>query len=124
MRKSTASSTLNTAIFAPMAIGEHRDGDEREALRGPERAKAVSQVADELVVPAQPTRVTRRFLVALDGAELEARAPGGIGGGESRADPMIGTRLQMEVHLVGQIALDARAADRATDKRTQAGPHG
>jgi len=69
------------------------DGGEAGAL--PQHARAVAEIVADLVPPAQAEGSTHLFLLKQGRAQRDARAPGGFGRRQSRADEFGGHASKM-----------------------------
>jgi hypothetical protein len=84
---------------------ERHDGDTGEARGAPEAAARIAGVADEVVQPAKPPRVAHRFLVCVDAAKAGDRCAPGLARRHTLALVFLRFHVEMEAHLLVQLAL-------------------
>ena len=76
-------------------------------------------VATELADQPQAQRLTALLFVTFHGAELDPRPACGLLWRESLPHPVLGSLLQMELHLVRQVAFNAPAPDHTAEPTSE-----
>ena len=98
-------------VLAPMPRASETDGYGGEAGAAAEHADGVAEVVAELVEETQAEGGADVFAVLVYGAELDAGAALGFGGGEAGALEVGGAAFEVEAELVGDLGLALRAVE-------------
>ena len=99
---------------------QHGHGGERRRL--PEQAEGVAQVGAQVVEQAKADGVAALLVARVETAELRAGPPKGLAGGHALAFEVGGALFDVELPLVEVRLVDAGAAGRLPEPRSEAGP--
>ena len=119
-RRSSASTTLNTAVLAPMPIASVAIAAAVNPLlfRSCESRTAHRRASSN---DPQPEALPSLLLALFDGAELDPGDPQGLFRREAAARREIfGAALEVKLQLVGHVALHLRAVDDVAAERARA----
>ena len=89
---------------------EREDRNECEARASADAAHGIAEVGGTLVEEPHAERGAAVFLLRLDRAELDPRAPARLCWSHTAADEIVGERVDMEPEFVGHLAFERRAA--------------
>ena len=90
---------------------------------GAQHAEAVVEILSEHLQPPAEPDVPHLFLDALCAPEFEQSPPPRRRRRQSPALPLVGTRLDMERQLVGQVLLEPRTPEERGEPEAQVRPH-
>ena len=97
------------------AESQRHNADGRDAGMGAQHAEPVVEILPEHLQPPAEPDVPHLFLDALCAPQLNERPPARRWRRQPPPLPLLGTRLDVEGQLVGQIALEPRAPDERSE---------
>jgi hypothetical protein len=106
------------------AEGERGDSDGSEAGAAAEHANGVAEVGAKLVEETEAEGGADVLFVGLDGAELDAGAAEGFGGGETGALEVLGAQLDVGADFGFDVGLDGVATEQEVEIGAKLGFHG